>query len=94
MMCFNPIAGKKNGDPPMTPPTDPAVPAPPAPGPVCPMFRSRGMHQYAGMEHEIDIEQHDGEVYCLHTFNDVGPDKAEVARKACRPGRSCYPADT
>jgi hypothetical protein len=78
---------------PADPSPDPSA-APPDPAPVrvepCRLFRSRGMYQYAGMEDQVDVQAHDGEMWCLNTGTDSGPDGAAVSRAACRPGRGCY----
>lgn len=57
--------------------------------PVCCHLRSKGMFINAGMPPGEELAD-DGNVWCLLTQEEFGPDGKLVSREHCLPGRACH----
>ncbi len=67
---------------------------------LCKHFRSKGMFVYGRIDPEPTLDETgsddefagDGYCWCLKSGQVLGPDKDEVTRLRCQPGRPCYEA--
>ena len=62
--------------------------------PLCRHLRSKRMYVANSFEAEAQEDEDKisayGHYWCMKTSYEFGPDDEPVARKVCKPGRSCY----